>query len=253
MVIGHREIRPSQFALGFFEEVDVLRDPVGFVVVRHHLCGEIDKLARVETPAVGIEVVDEVFGGDVGVEGATVTEVAVPKLVDRVPDELGRGAFSGFEGSKIAHQDGVFRFGAGADNRRGVVGHNRVCWRPGGDGERRTPSSGIRGRWLDDTNEVVRSRVIVRDLQEEGIEYVAKRGKVIVGGLANNGLERCRSRGKGRGDFLRCHGVVEPARPVEDWGARTGGREGDSGVRCVAWRRVGRGRGGRPPRAISKI
>jgi hypothetical protein len=137
----------------------------------------------------------------------------------------------------------VFGFGAGADDRSGVVGNNQVCWWPGGDGERRTPSGGIRGHWLDDTDKVVRTWVIVRDLQEEGVEDVAKRSKVIVGGLANDGLERCCGRGKGCGDFLGRHGVFTgSARGVgstDEW-TNPEPCEGGSGGRCGAWRRVGR-------------
>ncbi len=228
--------------MSLLKEVDILGDPISFVVIQHHLGGEIDKLARVKTTAVGIEVVDECFCSDIGVEGATVMEVTVPKFVDRFPDEFSRGVFSGFEGSIIVDKDGVFCLGAGADDRSGVVGNNRVSWWLGGDGERHTPSGGIRGRWLDDADKVVQSRVIVRDLQEEGVEDVPKRCKVIVGGLANDGLEQCRGRGKGRSDFLGCHGVWNGSdRGVGSTNKRTNPepREGRSGVRCGTWQRIG--------------
>ncbi len=101
-------------------------------------------------------MVDECFGGDFGVEGALVTEVTLPQFVDRIPDELSRGVLSRLEGSIIADKDGVFLFGSGADDRSGVVGNNGVCRWPGGDRERHTPSGGIRGRWFDDTDKVVR-------------------------------------------------------------------------------------------------
>ena len=142
-----------------------------------------------EATTVVIEVVDEFFGGDIGVEGAAVTEVAVPKFVNRIPDEFSRGAFSGFKGSIIADQDSVFGFGAGADDRSGIVGNNQVCWWPGGDGERRTPSGGIQGHRFDDTDKVVRAWVVVRDLKEERVEDIPKCSEVIVGWLANDGLE----------------------------------------------------------------
>ncbi len=142
-----------------------------------------------ETTAVSFEVVDECFGGDIGVEGALVMEVTVPQFVDRIPDELSRGAFSHLEGRIIADKDGVFRFGPGSDDWSGVVGNNGVCWWPGGYWERRTPSGGVRSHRFDDTDKVVRARVVVRYLKEERVEDIPKRGEVIVGWLANDGLE----------------------------------------------------------------
>jgi hypothetical protein len=82
LVIGHGEVGAGQFALGFLEEVNVLGDAVRFVVVRHHLGGEIDELAGVKAAAICIEVFHELLGSHVGVKRALVTKVAIPKLVN---------------------------------------------------------------------------------------------------------------------------------------------------------------------------
>ena len=52
----------------FFEHVDVFWDALGNGVVPQHLGREIDKLAWVETPTVGIEVVEKLGCHDVGVQ-----------------------------------------------------------------------------------------------------------------------------------------------------------------------------------------
>ncbi len=97
LVIGHGEVGAGQFALGFFEEVDILGDAVRFVMVQQHLGGEIDELAGVKAAAICIEVFHELLGSHVGVKRALVMKVAVPKLVDRISNELGSGLFSGFK------------------------------------------------------------------------------------------------------------------------------------------------------------
>ncbi len=54
LVIGHWEVGACKFPLFFFEEVDVFRDTIHRVVVRHHLRGEIDELTGMEAAAVCI-------------------------------------------------------------------------------------------------------------------------------------------------------------------------------------------------------
>jgi hypothetical protein len=144
---------------------------------------------RSEVVKVAIKVLNEFFGGDVGVEGALVAEVTVPQFIDCILDELSHGMLSGFEGRIIVDKDSMFSFGAGADDWSGVVGNDGVGRGPGGDWERHAPSGGVRCHRFNDTDEVVRARVIVRDLKEERVEDFSKCSEVVVGGLANNGLE----------------------------------------------------------------
>ena len=68
LVVGHREMSSCQFALGFFEHVDIFWDALGDGIVTQHLGREIDELARVETPTVGSEVVEKLGRRDVGVK-----------------------------------------------------------------------------------------------------------------------------------------------------------------------------------------
>ena len=82
-----------------------------------------------EAAAVLIEVVDELFGGDVIVKGAGMAQVAVPDFIDRVPDEFCGGAFSRFVGGEVTDEDGMYRFTAGAGDGGGIVGNVGICRR----------------------------------------------------------------------------------------------------------------------------
>ena len=72
LVIGHWELGPCQFALGFFEHGNVFRDARSDGVVPQHFSREVDEFAWVETPTVGVEVVEKLGRRDVGVQGLSV-------------------------------------------------------------------------------------------------------------------------------------------------------------------------------------
>jgi len=75
--------------------------PFGQGVVAEHLVRKANELTGMEASAVGVEVLQELLGGDSGVEGARVAEVAVPDFVDGVSDKLGHRTFSGFVGGVV--------------------------------------------------------------------------------------------------------------------------------------------------------
>lgn len=79
-----------------------------------------------ETTSVGVEVVEQLFGGCVGVEGPGVAEVPVPEFFDGIMIELGSGVLCGFVQGKVADQNGMSNFMAGTDNGRGFIGDSRA-------------------------------------------------------------------------------------------------------------------------------
>ncbi len=103
-----------------FEHCDELGNAVGIGVIAQHVGGEADKLARVEAPAVRVEMVEELFGGDVGVETG-VAEVPIPHFFDCLTDEFGGGPLGSLVRSVIANKDGMFGFAACTDHGGGVV------------------------------------------------------------------------------------------------------------------------------------
>mgnify|MGYP006176933599 CR=1 FL=1 len=64
--------------MGLLEHINILGDAFGICVVAEHFRGEADQLTGMEAATVGIEVVEQLFCGDVRVEGAGITEVTVP-------------------------------------------------------------------------------------------------------------------------------------------------------------------------------
>ena len=60
--------KDQPFALHLLEHVNTLRDAVGVGIISHHLCREIDKFTGVETPAICIEVIKQLFRSDVCVK-----------------------------------------------------------------------------------------------------------------------------------------------------------------------------------------
>jgi hypothetical protein len=76
--------------LGFLEYVDVLGDAVCLRVVPHHVSWEINKFTGVETPTIGVEVVDKLPRLLAGVERLGMAQVVVPKFVVGITEKLGR-------------------------------------------------------------------------------------------------------------------------------------------------------------------
>ena len=126
-VIRHGEVGMGEFVLSLIEHVNILGDALGISVVAKHVCGEADKFAWVEAATVGIKVVEQLFCGDMGVEGVGMAKVSVPDFFNVVVDELGSGAFCDLVGGEVADKDCMLGFMTGRDNSGGIVVDGRVC------------------------------------------------------------------------------------------------------------------------------
>ncbi len=67
LVIRHGQIGACKLPLGVLEQVDVLGDALGVLVVGHHFGGKGDKFAGMEATTVGLQMGEEFVGGDSGV------------------------------------------------------------------------------------------------------------------------------------------------------------------------------------------
>jgi len=152
LVVGHGKAGAFEFALGFFEHVDVLGYAFCDGVVAKHFVGEAHEFAGVEAATVGVKMSEELLGGDSGVERAGMAEVAVPDFVDGVTDELGHCAFGGFVGGVVLFQDGMFLLPAGPYYCRCVVRDGGVRRWSGRDGERGSPCRCVRDGGFDDSD-----------------------------------------------------------------------------------------------------
>ncbi len=145
---------------------------------------------------------------DVGVERACIAKVSIPDLVDGIAKEFGGGAFGGFIRGMILDEDGMLGFPALAYSGRGVVGDGRVGGWALGSGKGSPPRRRVGGRWFEDADEVVAwmcPMLVVRDIEEEGVQDVSDRREIIVGRLAHDGLEVGGGRGEESRDLLGRH------------------------------------------------
>ena len=72
LIVGHWEGSAGKLTLCLFEHHDELADAIAIGIIVEHVGGEANKLTPVEAAAVCIEVVEELLGRDVGVEGVGV-------------------------------------------------------------------------------------------------------------------------------------------------------------------------------------
>ncbi len=125
-----------------------------------------------ETSAVGVKVLHQLHGCDVGVEGSGMAEVVIPDLVYRIAEELGSGLFSRLVRCEVSDEDSMFGFPSGMDDGRGVIGHSWICWWLWWNWKGVPPRRGVGCCWLYEPDEVVGSCLIVGDVEEERVQEV---------------------------------------------------------------------------------
>ena len=118
--------------IGVLGNIGVLGGTRCITILIEHLRVEVDNVESMDTTATKLDMIHERLGGNTGVDGIIVSELANPCVLDGVDDEVVTDAFGGFVKLEIVPQIFVDSLGVGADNGSGVVGNYQVDVRPCG-------------------------------------------------------------------------------------------------------------------------
>jgi hypothetical protein len=99
-----------------------------------------------------------------------MAEVAVPDFVNGSSEELGSCLFGSFVGGKVLDENDVLSFAAGVDDSGGIVGHDWIRWWAWQYRKQVSPRCCVGHGGLDQSNEIVRSYLIVGDVKEERVQ-----------------------------------------------------------------------------------
>jgi hypothetical protein len=102
-----------------------------------------------------------------------MAEVAVPDFVNGISEEFGSRSFGSFVGCKILDENGMLGFGVGTDNGSGVVWHNGICWWAWRYWEWVSPRRCVGRGGFDQSDEIVRSRLIIGEEERYKISRMA--------------------------------------------------------------------------------
>ena len=124
--VGDGELRPFCLFMGLLEHIYVLRDACCITVVGENLGGDINNVERMETAVMKLDMIHERLGGDAGVDGIGMPELADPCVLNSVDYEGTTAAFVSFVQLEIMPQIFLNSIEEGADNGSGIVGDGRV-------------------------------------------------------------------------------------------------------------------------------
>ena len=107
--------------MGFLDHIDVFGDVFCVTVVGDHLRDAVNNIEHMETSATQLEMIHDCLGGDVGVDGLSMPDLADPFLLGGIDDEGATAVFGSLVQLEIVPQQFVGDLGSGADNESGAI------------------------------------------------------------------------------------------------------------------------------------
>ena len=119
-------MHPLFLFLGFLKHIDVLGGARCTTIVGQHLRDEVDNIERMETYETQLEMIHERLGGDVGVDGLSMPDLADPCLLGGIDDEGATAVFGSLVELEIVPHQFVGDLGSGADNESGAIWYHPI-------------------------------------------------------------------------------------------------------------------------------
>ena len=126
---------PLYLFMGVLEHIDVPGNTRFITIVGEHLRGEVNRVVCVDTATTQLEMIHGRLGGDIGIDGISVPEIADTCVFDGFNAEGSTATFSSFVHIEIVPQQFLDGIREGAENGSGVIRYDRVDDGPCGRGK----------------------------------------------------------------------------------------------------------------------
>ena len=122
-------------------------------MISHDVCWKVDQFAWMGAATISIEMVNQLFHGDIGVERSGMMEVPLlPDFVRCVVDEFGGSMFRCIVRGIVSDKEGVLSLALSTDDGGSIISDGGIGGRARGDGKWVAPSCHVQSGRLNDAD-----------------------------------------------------------------------------------------------------